>query len=368
MSGIKVPYVNFPLQHKALKTKLLAAVERVLDHGQFILGPEVEEFERKFSEYCSSKYAVGVDNGTNALSMALSALGIGPDDEVITPPNSFLASTSSIVALGAKPVFVDVRDDFNIDPELIEDAITDRTKAIMPVHLTGKPAEMDTILTVARDHGLMVVEDCAQAVGSRYRDRHVGTFGDAGCFSLHPLKTLGAIGDGGVVVTNDYDLAERLRRMRNHGLKNRDECEFWGRNARLDALQAAILIVKLKYVEGWIARRREIAQRYSRALEDAVNIPTCRNHEFSTYHTYIVQTEDRDRLKGYLQERGIETKVHYPIPLHRQQAARGSGLDDGRFPVCEEQVERILSLPIYPELEDWQVETVIESILEFHGN
>lgn len=367
MTNVRVPYINLALQHQAIKPQLLKAVEKVLDHGGFILGPEVSAFEERFAAYCGTRYAVGVDNGTSALFLTLQSLGIGPGDEVITATNSFLASASCIALIGARPVLVDVRDDYNIDPNLIEAAITAHTKAIIPVHLTGRPADMTPILNIADRHGLHVVEDCAQAVGARYCDQRVGSFGIAGCFSLHPLKTLNAIGDGGVITTNDQDLYDRLRKARNHGLKNRDECEFWSYNCRLDTIQAAMLLVKMDLVDQWTGGRRANASLYQERLKDVVQVPQDNLHEYAVYHTCIIQAERRDELQQHLLEHGIESKVHYPIPIHLQDAARGLGYGPGSFPVAERQAKHILSLPVYPELSVAQKEQVVSTIREFYG-
>ena len=256
MTTKTIPYLNVVGQHVPLREDLLAAVARVLDHGQFILGAEVAEFEKAFARLCGTRYAVGVNSGTDALFMALSALGIGPGDEVITAPNSFVASTSCIRMAGATPVFVDVGEDYNIDVGGIEAAITPLTKAILPIHLTGRPARMDAIMEIAKKHGLVVVEDCAQAVLAEYREQRVGSFGAIGCFSLHPLKTLNACGDAGVLTTNDEALYHQLAIRRNIGLRTRDDCVMWSGNSRLDTLQAAILLVKLRYVEEWTRKRR----------------------------------------------------------------------------------------------------------------
>jgi dTDP-4-amino-4,6-dideoxygalactose transaminase len=367
MTGMYVPYVNLALQHQAIKSRLLEAAERVLSHGSFILGPEVGEFEERFAAYCGARYAVGVDNGTSALFLVLRALGIGPGDEVITAPNSFLASASCIALAGARPVFVDVREDYNINPDLLEAAITPRTKAIIPVHLTGRPADMRPILEVAARYNLYVVEDCAQAVGARYHGQGVGSFGVAGCFSLHPLKNLNAIGDGGVVTTNDPELCDRLRKARNHGLRSRDECEFWSHNCRLDTLQAAMLLVKMDYLDQWTEARRANAAFYQQHLRDVVRVPEDQPYEYAVYHTFIIQAEERDRLQHYLAARGIETKVHYPIPIHLQDAARYLGYKPGSFPVTERQARQILSLPVYPELAQEQKEYVVTAIRAFYG-
>lgn len=366
MNTTTVPYVNLALQHRDLKPRLLAAVERVLDHGNFILGPEVSAFEERFAAYCGARYAIGVDNGTSALFLVLRSLGIGPGDEVITATNSFLASASAVALVGARPVLVDVRDDFNIDPERVEAAITPRTRAIIPVHLTGRPADMDAILDIAQRRGLHVVEDCAQAVGAAYRGQRVGSFGVAGCFSLHPLKTLNAIGDGGVITTNDPDLYATLRKARNHGLRNRDECEFWSYNCRLDTIQAAILLVKMDYLEEWTSARRANAAFYQAQLRDVVRVPEDKPHEYAVYHTFIIQAERRDELQKYLLSRGVDTKVHYPIPIHMQDAAKGLAYETRNFPTAEHQMLQILSLPIYPELTPTQRELIVDVVQEFY--
>lgn len=366
MNTITVPYVNLALQHRDLKPQLLAAVEKVLDHGNFILGPEVSAFEERFAAYCGTRHAVGVDNGTSALFLVLRSLGIGPGDEVITATNSFLASASAVALVGARPVLVDVRDDFNIDPERVEAAITPRTRAIIPVHLTGRPADMDAILDIAQRRGLHVVEDCAQAVGAAYRGQRVGSFGVAGCFSLHPLKTLNAIGDGGIITTNDPGLYATLRKARNHGLRNRDECEFWSYNCRLDTVQAAMLLVKMDYLDQWTLARRANAAFYQAQLRDVVRVPEDKPHEYAVYHTFIVQAERRDELQRYLLSRGVDTKVHYPIPIHMQDAAKGLADETRSFPTAERQMLRILSLPIYPELTPTQRDLVVDAVQEFY--
>lgn len=363
---IRVPYINLATQHDTLKEELLSAVAGVLSRGEFILGEELVAFEKEFAAYCGTRYGVGVANGTDAIVLALKGLGIGPGDEVITAPNSFVASASAIALTGAKPVFVDVRDDYNIDPNLLEAAITAKTKAILPVHLTGRPADMHPILELAEKYGLFVVEDAAQAVGAKYYGQPVGSFGVAGCFSLHPLKNLNACGDGGVITTNDESLYHYLLKARNHGLRNRDECEFWSLNSRLDALQAAMLRVKLKYLDGWIKARRANASFYRERLEPLIKVPGERAFEYSVYHTFVVQVDRRDDLQRYLARQGIDTKVHYPIPIHLQPAAHSLGYELGDFPVAEKQAKQILSLPIYPELTVDQKLAVVNGVREFY--
>lgn len=362
-----VLYTNFPAQFAESRDELLAVVERVLAGGQFILGAEVEAFEREFARLCGTPDAVGVANGTDALALALRALGVGPGDDVITAPNSFLATAAAIVQVGGRPVFVDVRDDLNIDPDRIAAAVTGRTRAIIPVHLTGRCADMDPILEIAQRHALHVVEDAAQAVGAVYRGRRAGSFGATGCFSLHPLKNLNAVGDAGVITTSDAGLAARLRRLRNHGLATRDEAVEWGFNSRLDALQAAVLRFRLGQVPGVTAARRQLADRYRATLAGVVECPEERPWEQHVYHLFVVQGDQRDDLQRFLAARGIDTKVHYPVPIHLQPCAKNLGYARGDFPVAERQASRILSLPVHQWLDEADVEHVAASIREFYG-
>jgi len=363
---MKVPFVNLGLQNRLIKDELLAIVSQLLDSGQFILGEDLIRFENSFAQLCETKYAIGVANGTDALFLGMKVIGIQPGDEVITAPNSYLASASSIYLAGATPVFADVREDFNIDPEQIRKAISPRTKAIIPVHLTGRPAEIDAILAIAQEHHLAVIEDCAQAIGAEYKDKPVGSFGILGCFSLHPLKNLSACGDGGVITTNDETLYRKLLKARNHGLRSRDECEFWSYNSRLDNIHAAMLNVKLKKLSEWTARRREIASYYYDRLSGLdMIVPSDKPNEKAVYHTFIIQTDNRDELKKFLSEKEIDTKIHYPIPIHLQDAAKYLGYRKGDFPVTEKQTGTILSLPVFPELSDDQVEYVAGTIIKF---
>jgi len=362
---MKIPYVDIGAQNRALKKELLSAMETVLDHGNFILGQELETFEKQFAEYCGVAYAVGVNSGTDALFLSLKALGVGPGDEVITAPNSFIATASVIVAAGARPVFVDVRNDYNIDPNRIEMAITPKTKAIIPVHLTGRPADMDPIMDIAVNGDIFVIEDAAQAAGALYQDRRTGALGNIGCFSLHPLKTLNACGDGGIITTNDPEMSEKIKRLRNFGLINRDETTMWGYNSRLDSLQCATLLVKLPFLDAWNARRRANAEVYRSMLAEVVAVPQELPYEYSVYHTFVVQTEKRDALQGYLESKGIGTRVHYPLPIHLQPAAQHFGYHKGDFPECESQAERILSLPVHQGLSESQIGYVAETIKKY---
>lgn len=364
-----VPFVDLASQHRNIKHQLLAAVAEVFDRGQFILGPEVDEFEQRFAELCEVRYALGVNSGTDALILALRALGIGPGDEVITVPNSFVATAASISLVGARPVFVDVREDYNMDPTLVEAAITSKTKVVLPVHLTGRPADMDPIVEVARRHGLHVVEDCAQAVLAEYGERPVGSFGTFGCFSLHPLKTLNACGDGGVLTTNDRELYEQSKILRNVGLRNRDECVVWSGHSRLDSIQAALLLIKMKYLDGWTERRRANARFYQQALAGLADLrlPADKPYEKAVYHVFVVQAERRDELKRFLATKGVETAIHYPIPIHLQAAAASLGYGPGSFPVAESQAKKILTLPVYPEIEQKELDYIAASLRKFYG-
>ncbi len=367
-TAVKVPYLDLAAQHRPLKAELLEAVGGVIDRGQFILGSEVAAFESELALVCGTKYAVGLNSGTDALILALRALEIGPGDEVITAVNSFVASASCIALVGATPVLVDVREDCNIDPGALERAVTPRTKALIPVHLTGCPADMDPILAVAKKNGLFLVEDCAQAIAAEYRGRRVGSFGEIGCFSLHPLKTLNACGDGGAVVTDDPVLRDKIILMRNLGLQSRENCTVWSSNSRLDTIQAAMLLVKLKHLDEWTDGRRRNAAFYQKALAQipGILLPQDKIQEKAVYHTFIVQVERRDELKEFLATRGIDTAIHYPRPIHLQGAAAPLGKLPGSFPVAEKQAKRILSLPVYPELTREQLDWVAASIRDFY--
>ena len=317
---------------------------------------------------CGVRYAVGVNSGTDALIFALKALGIRSGDEVITVPNSFVASATCIRILGAKPVFVDVGDDYNIDPTKIAAAITPKTKAIIPVHLTGRPCNMKPILDIAQENGIAVVEDAAQAVLAEYQGQPVGSLGTVGCFSLHPLKNLNACGDGGVIVTDDSELYDQLKIMRNIGLRTRDDCVMWSHNSRLDTLQAAILLVKLRYLQEWTQQRQENAHYYQSQLAGIPQIimPWEREWEKCVYHTFVIQAERRDQLRQFLSDRGIGTAIHYPVPIHLSTAGKELSYPAGSFPVAEMQASRILSLPIYPGLTVQELEQVCENIKLFY--
>lgn len=360
-----IPYIDLKREHAILKDEILQAIGNVLAHSNYILGEEVAQFEREIAQYCQTRYAVGVNSGTDALFLSLKAYGIGPGDEVITAPNSFLSSASVIVAAGARPVFVDVGEDMNIDPGLIEARISKKTKAIIPVHLTGQPADMAAIIEIAQRYKLIVIEDAAQAIGAKFNGKKVGNLGNVGCFSLHPVKTLSACGDGGVITTNDKEIYQKLIQLRNIGLKNRDESETWGYNSRLDTIQAAILMVKIRYLDQWITKRRENAAYYISRLEAITQVPKEHKGQKSTYNRFVIRTNKRDELYNYLKQQGIETMIHYPIPIHLQKSCQSLGYKRGDFPVCEKQAGMILSLPVYQGLTEEELAYVADKIQSF---
>jgi len=362
-----VPFVSLDRQYRQLRNELIKAFDDVGHSGVYVLGDKVREFERLCAAYCGTRYALAVANGTDALFLVMKALEIGDGNEVITAPNSFISTAGAIAAAGARPRFVDVAPDLNIDVRQIEAAITDRTRALLPVHLTGRPARMDEINAIAARHGLAVIEDAAQAIGARYKGRRVGSLGTAGCFSLHPLKNLHVYGDGGLITTDQQDLYERLVILRNHGLRSRDECGMWGYNSRLDSLQAALGLVKLKHLDVWTARFRDIARVYRAGLAGVVGVPEEAEEEECVYHNFVICVPDRPALMGYLLKRGVETKIRYPIPIHLQSPARSMGHQEGDFPVTESLSRQILCLPIYPELSDDEVNHVVECIRGYYG-
>ena len=365
----RIPVFDLKAQYAALKDELDEAALRVMGSGWFIQGSEHAAFEAEFAAYCEAEHAIGVANGTDAIRIGLAALGVGPGDEVITAANSFIASAGCAAMVGARPVLVDVGDDYNMDPECLERAITPRTKAVIPVHLTGRPAKMDAIMRIAEAHKIHVVEDAAQAVTAAYQGTMVGAFGAAGCFSLHPLKTLSAIGDGGILTTNDEALYEEVKVLHNLGLKTRDDAVVWSGNSRLDTIQAAALLVKLKYLDEWTERRRAHARRYRELLADLpqVTCPGEEPHERAVYQVFKILADDRDNLQKYLAERGIGSAVHYAIPMHLQTVAAELDYAPGSFPVTERQAEHILSIPVYHTLEDEQIEYVAATIREFYA-
>ncbi len=363
---IEIPYVNLSAQWHDEKDKLLPVIESLLASGDYVGGHEIERFETMAAQVCGTDYVVALNSGTDALIFALRALDIGPGDEVITPPNSFVASTAAIVQVGARPVFVDVQTDQNIDPDLIAMAITPRTRAIMPVHLSGRVAEMESITKVAEQHGLYVVEDAAQAIGSRYREKPSGSLGTMGCFSTHPLKNLNACGDGGFLTTNDKNIADRVRLMGNHGMVDRETITSFGRVSRMDALQAAVLCFRLERLFDVIEKRRRNAKRYLVGLNsEKILVPKEAKNEFHTYHTFVIQVERRDLLRKFLGSRGISTAIHYPVPIHLQPASAYLGYGKGDFPVAENQADQIVTLPINQYMTDQQVDYVANAVNQY---
>lgn len=355
-------------QFEEEKDELLPAVTAVLKRGDFIGGDAIAELEAGLAKRMGVAHAVALNSGTDALYLALRVLDIGPGDEVITPPNSFVASTATIVQAGAKPVFVDVREDQNIDPTKIEAAITPKTKAIMVVHMTGRIAAMNEINDIARRHGLKVIEDAAQSCGSMYHGKVSGSLGDIGCFSAHPLKNMNACGDAGYMTLNDAGMAARAKLLRNHGLVDRNTVQEWGVNSRLDTMQAVVLNIRLKNLDSVIERKRANVALYRSLLSQKhVFIPPDQNYEFNTFVLFVIQVDRRDELQKFLTSRGIGTAIHYPIPIHLQPAAKELGHKRGDFPMVERQADRILSIPVHPYMSEDEVRTVAATINEFYG-
>jgi len=369
---MQISFSALDKQHVTLLPELMPAIEAVLRRGAFVLGDEVSAFERRFADYHQRKYALGVNSGTDALIIPMRALGIGPGDEVITTANTFITTVSSIALVGAKPVLVDAGDDDNIDVSLIERHITERTKAILPVHWTGRPCQMDKIIELANQYHLKLIEDCAQAISARYNNKLVGTFGDVGSFSLHPFKTLNACGDAGIILTNDEQLMESMIALRQNGLSKTGVCEHWSNNSRLDTMQAAILNVKMNYFEEWTKRRIQIAYAYDESLNRVEEIKLPRLPDQNTqavFHTYIIQAQRRDELQQYLKDHGIETRIHYQVPIHKQPVAvRTLGYTDSNLPRMAHISKHALSLPIYPELDDSELNYIVQTIKAFYTN
>lgn len=364
---MRIPLVDLYAQYQAIQPEIDAAIQRVIANSSYILGPEVKKFEGNWAAFCGVKHAVGTDSGTAALHLALLLLGVGPGDEVITTTHTFVATAEVVSLTGARPVFVDIDPrTYNLDSEKVEAAITPRTKVLMPVHLYGQPAEMDSLLAIAKAHNLRVIEDAAQAHGATYRGKPAGSMGDISCFSFYPGKNLGAYGDGGMLVTNDSDLANRAQMLRNHGRRDKYEHLLVGYGYRLDALQAAILDVKLRHLKDWNERRRAHAEYYTKLLSGLdVVTPFEPPHLCGVYHLYVVATPKRDALLKHLKARGIEGGIHYPIPLHLQPVYRDLGYHSGDFPLAETAANQVLSLPMYPELTNEQIEYIAEAVREF---
>jgi dTDP-4-amino-4,6-dideoxygalactose transaminase len=378
--SVKVPLLDLKAQYAPLRDKMRRVVDEVFESQYFIMGPAVAECEKLIADYSHSAHAVGVSSGTDALIMALMAEDIGPGDEVITTPYTFFATAGSIARLGASPVFVDILPDtFNIDPAQIEAKITKNTKAIMPVHLYGQCADMDPIGDIATRHGLTIIEDAAQAIGSEYNGRRAGSMGRYGCFSFFPSKNLGAAGDGGMVVTNDDEAAEKLRMLRNHGMKPKYYHSILGGNFRFDTLQAAVVNVKFPHLDAWSAGRQANAARYRRLFDEAgltrsgptqeslVQLPVEAPGRRHIYNQFVIRVSRRDELLEHLKKCDVGVEIYYPVPLHLQKCFAYCGYRDGDFPVSEAASKETLALPIYPELSDEQAEWVVQCIREFYG-
>ncbi|HSR23432.1 MAG TPA: DegT/DnrJ/EryC1/StrS family aminotransferase [Candidatus Eisenbacteria bacterium] len=364
MSGSEIPLVDLRAQHRSIAAEVEPAVRAVMERADFVLGHDVEAFEAEYADYCEVGHAVGLDSGLSALELGMRALGIGPGDEVITPANSFIASSSAISATGATPVWADVDPrTCNLDPDAVRAVITPRTRAIMPVHLYGQPADMDAIAAIAREHGLKVIEDACQAHGARVAGRRVGSMGDFAAFSFYPAKNLGAYGDGGILTTRDAELADRVRMMRNYGQRQKYEHVTTAWNRRLDTIQAAVLRIKLRRLDEWNAARRRHAALYDRLLRDSeLELPWTRPDVEHVYHLYVVQTDGRDQVLAALRAQGIGAALHYPVPIHLQETYRDRGCGRGAFPVTERAAGRLLSLPMYPELTEEQVHRVANAV------
>ena len=363
----RIPYVNIAAQWESERSELLPLIEEVFASGYYIGGSIVEAFEKSAADLCETKHCIALNSGTDALVLGLVAMGVGRGDQVITPPNSFIASTAAIIHIGAIPIFVDVLDDQNIDPELIAQAITQKTKAIMPVHLTGRMARMDRIKQIAEEFNIPIIEDAAQAIGSKYRNIPSGKWGKVGCFSTHPLKNLNACGDGGFLVTDDDAIASKIKLMRNHGLSDRSTATHFGFVSRMDEVQAAILKYRIKKLNYVTRIRRENAALYRALLNpNKVFVPSELELEFNTYHTFVIQVNNRDGLREHLAKAGVETSIHYPIPIHLQPAAASLGHIEGAFPNTEMQAKRILTLPVNHFINSEQVRIISSLVNEFY--
>lgn len=362
----KLPLVDLKAQHSAISAEVEDSMHRVVSNADFILGSDVAAFEDEFARYCGAAHAVGLDSGMSALELGMRAMGIGPGDEVITPAHSFIASSSAISFTGATPVWVDVEPDtYNIDPDLVEAAITPRTRAIMVVHLYGQPADMDRIQQIGDRHGIPIIEDACQSHGARYKGQVTGSMGRFAAFSFYPSKNLGAYGDAGALTTNDPELADRIRTMRNYGQRAKYDHVYLAWNRRLDTLQAAVLRVKLRHLDGWNSARRRLASLYDELLvESGAAIPFTRSDVEHVYHLYVIQVDRRDGILAELAARGIGCGIHYPVPIHLQEAYRDRGVGQGTFPVSEAAAKRVLSLPMYPEMTEADVRRVSDSVVE----
>jgi len=364
---MRIPYVNLNLQWKKEKKDLLKIINETLENDNWVGGKNIYEFEKKISKLCKTKYAVALNSGTDALTLGLHQLGVKRGDEVITTPNSFIASVSVIVHLGAKPVFVDVLSDQCMDPKLLENAITKKTKAIMPVHLTGRISDMYAINKIAKKYNIPVIEDAAQSIGSKYYNKPAGSMGTIGCFSAHPLKNLNAIGDAGYLTTNNKKIYKKVIELRNHGILNRNLVRNFGFVSRMDNIQAAVLNYRLKNLKKTITLRRKNSELYRKYLDKKhVFIPEEKKYQYNTYHTFVIQVEKRDKLKKFLQKNNIFTAIHYPIPIHLQPAAKYLDYKKGSFLNTEKQAKKILTLPINQFLKHSEIKFISEKINFFY--
>jgi dTDP-4-amino-4,6-dideoxygalactose transaminase len=364
---MNVPYLDLAAQLRPIRAEIDAAIARTLDHNTFCLGPDVAQFEKDFAQFCGAQHCLAMNSGTSALHIALRLLNVGPGDEVITTPFTFIATSWAISYVGAKPVYVDIDDaTFNLDPKLVERAITPRTKAVLPVHLYGQPCDLDALLAICRKHRLPLVEDACQAHGAKYNGQTVGTFGAISCFSFYPAKNLGACGEGGALVTNDPALAARAKSLREHGSTQRYHHDEVGYNYRMEGMQGAVLGVKLKHLAKWQEGRRRVARRYGELLADTpLRLPREAAGTESAWHLYTVRHLRRDELKKYLEENGVGSAVHYPLPLHLQKVYASLGHKAGDFPVTEKAAGEVLSLPMFAELTDAQFQRVAEVVKGF---
>ena len=363
---MKIPYVDLSLQWKKEKKDLSPIINRVFERGNYVIGKEVDIFEKNVAKACGTQYALALNSGTDALTLSMYLLGVKQGDEVITPPNSFISSTSSIVHIGAKPVFVDVLKDQNINPDLIEKAITKKTKAIMPVHLTGRVAEMNEILRISKKYGIPIVEDAAQSINSKYRGKKSGSFGEVGCFSAHPLKNLNACGDGGFLTTNNFSIYKKALSFRNHGLVERNIVKKFGFLSRMDVIQASILNYRLKKLNETILKRRKNAKFYFENLDrKKYFLNDEKLYQFNTYHTFVIHVKNRNNLIKYLKNHGIGTAIHYPIPIHLQPASKYLKYQKGSFPETEKQASEILTIPIHQNLSQSNLNWIVKCLNNF---
>ncbi len=362
---MNIPFVDLKSQYQPIREQIKTEIEEVLDNTEFILGSKVHKFEEDFAAYCGSQYAIGVNSGTAALHLALAANGVGPGDQVITAANTFIATVEAISHTGAVPALVDINpESYNMDVEQLEQKITAKTKAIIPVHLYGQPADMDSIIEIAQKHNLAVIEDCCQAHGSTYKGKKV-PISSTGCFSFYPGKNLGAYGEAGAVVTDDEQIARKVRMLRDHGQEKKYYHKYIGYNYRMSGFQGAVLNVKLKYLNSWISGRRNAARLYDEQLKDVVEIPYESEFAEHVYHLYVIGVANREAMINHLSSSGISTGIHYPIPIHLQEAYSFLGKPVGTYPVSEKMADEILSLPIYPEITEEQIQYVCERIIEF---